>query len=66
MCNSDGRLVIVGQLYNYAEFSGGFLLRVGNQCGVDIKADFILIGTIYPKFGVVTSCKWCYEQLYWA
>ena len=57
MCNSDGRVVIVSQLYSYAEFEGGFLLRVGIQCEIDIKADLILIGTIYHKFGVVTSCK---------
>ena len=57
MCYSDGRVVIMSQLYNYAEFNGGFLLRVGIQCEIDIKADLISIGTVYPEFGVVTSCK---------
>ena len=57
MCNSEGRVVRVNQLYSYAEFKGGFLLRVGNQCEFDIKADLISIGTIYLKFGVVTSRK---------
>ena len=57
MCNSEGRVVRVSQLYSYAEFKGGFLLRVGNQCEFDIKADLISIGTIYLKFGVVTSRK---------
>ena len=57
MCNSDGRVVIMSQLYNYAEFNGGFLLRVGIQCEIDIKADLISIGTMYLKFGVVTSRK---------
>ena len=54
MCNSDGRVV---KLYSYAEFKGGFLLRVGNQCEIDIKAYLISIGRVYPEFGVVTSCK---------
>ena len=57
MCNSDGRAVMVSQLYNYAEFSGDFLLRVGIQCDIDIKAYLILIVTVYLKFGVVSSCK---------
>ena len=57
MCYSDGRVVIVSQLYSYAEFKGDFLLRVGIQCEIDIQACLILIGTIYHKLGVVTSCK---------
>ena len=57
MCISDGRVVIVSQLYSYAEFSEGFLLKLGKQCEIDIKADLISIGTVYPEFGVVTSCK---------
>ena len=64
MCNSDGRVVMVSQLYSCAEFKGGFLLRVGIRCEIDIKACLISIGTIYPKFGVVTSCKKGYVQLY--
>ena len=47
----------VSQLYSYAEFSGGFLLRVGIQCENDIKVYLISIGMIYPKFGAVTSRK---------
>ena len=48
---------MVSQLYSYAEFSGGFLLRVGIRCEIDIQAYLISIGTIYLKFGVVTSRK---------
>ena len=57
MCNSDGRAGMVSQSYNYAEFSGDFLLRVGIQCEIDIKAYLISIGSVYLEFGVVTLCK---------
>ena len=48
---------MVSQLYSYAEFKDDFLLRVGNQCEIDIKADLISIESVYHEFGVVTSCK---------
>ena len=53
---------MVSQLYNY----GDFLLRVGIQCDIDIKAYLISFGTVYLDFGVITPCKLGFAQLYWA
>ena len=44
--NDDGRVVIVSQLFSYAEFTGGFLLRVGIWCEIDIRAYLISIGSV--------------------
>ena len=58
MCYSDCRVVLVSQFCSYAEFNGEFLLRVGIECDIDIRAYFISIGTVYLEFGVITSWRW--------
>ena len=47
----------MSQVYSCAEFSEDFLLRVGIEGDIDIKAYLTSIGMVNLEFGVITSCN---------
>ena len=54
---SESRVLIVSQLCSCADSNGDFLLRVGIEDEIDIKAYFTSIGMIYLEFGATTYCN---------